>query len=124
MDSAKDEFMGRGAHSFSWRTPWGVLIFMIAFAILIALVSKMYLIPALEAAKDATPHQKQLLAAWARLLLAIVLFIIGAGIVITFRVSRFLFPRGHRPKPTQTQYIDAWAESAKRMDSPRDPNSN
>jgi len=116
--------MSRRAHLYTWRTPWGALIFLTAFAILIAVVSKVYLIPALEAAKDATPHQKRLLMASSRLLLAVILFVIGAGIVITFRVGRFFFPNRARPKPTKTQYIDAWAESAKRMESPHDPNSN
>src|SRR5436309_6648277 len=103
-----------------WRIPWRVIVFMVAFALLIAFVSRYYLIPALSAAKDATPREKRWLMASSRLLLAVVLFIIIAGIFMTFRVGRFFFPRYSRPPRTPTQYIDAWAESAKRMQQPDD----
>ena len=99
------------------RTPWRVIIFLLGFAILLAVVSKYYLIPAIIAAKTATVHEKRWLMASSRLLLAVVLFVIVAGIFLTFRVGRFFFPRFSRPPRTQTQYIDAWAESAKRIKS-------
>src|SRR2546430_2250122 len=97
------------------RIPWRVIVFMVAFAALIAFVSHYYLIPALSAAKDATPREKRWLMASSRLLLAVILFIIVAGIFMTFRVGRFFFPRYSRPPRSPTQYIDAWAESAKRL---------
>jgi hypothetical protein len=93
-----------------------VIVFMLAFALLIAFVSRYYLIPALIAAKDATPREKRWLMASSRLLLAVILFIIIAGIFMTFRVGRFFFPRYSRPPRVQTEYIDAWAESAKRLE--------
>ncbi len=108
-------------HQPQLRMPWGVIIFMLAFALLIAFVSRYYLIPALIAAKDATPREKRWLAASSRLLLAVILFVIGAGIVLTFRVGRFFFPRASQPKHQPTQYIDAWAESGKRMQLADDP---
>ena len=107
--------MSPGEPQRVWRIPWRVIVFMVAFAVLIAFVSRYYLIPALSAAKDATPREKRWLMASSRLLLAVVLFIIVAGIFMTFRVGRFFFPRYSRPAPTRTQYIDAWAESAKRL---------
>jgi len=100
----------------AWRVPWRVIVFMLTFAVLIAFVSRYYLIPALSAAKDATPREKRWLMASSRLLLAVILFIIVAGIFMTFRVGRFFFPRYSRPPRTRTQYIDAWAESAKRLE--------
>ena len=103
-----------------WRIPWRVIVFMVAFALLIAFVSRYYLIPALSAAKDATPREKRWLMASSRLLLAVILFIIVAGIFMTFRVGRFFFPRYSRPPRSPTQYIDAWAESAKRLQEPDD----
>jgi hypothetical protein len=51
------------------------------------------------------------------LLLFVLLFILFAGVVITFRFGRLLFPRAAAPR-TQTQYVDAWAESARRMQVP------
>ena len=97
------------------RVFWGVVIFLAAFAVLIAIVSRFYLIPAMLAAKGATVREKRVLVAWSRLLLAIILFILAAGIVLTFRVGRFFFPRHSRPPRTQTKYIDAWAESGRRV---------
>src|SRR4051812_8804195 len=103
------------------RIPWGVIIFMLAFAALIAIVSRYYLIPAMLAAKDATVREKRWLMATSRLLMVVILFVIGAGIVLTFRVGRFFFPRYSRPARTRTQYVDAWAESAKRVQVPDEP---
>src|SRR5437762_2407707 len=103
-----------------WRIPWRVIVFMLTFAVLIAFVSRYYLIPALSAAKNATPREKRWLMASSRLLLAVILFIIVAGIFMTFRVGRFFFPRYSRPPRSPTQYIDAWAESAKRLQEPDD----
>jgi hypothetical protein len=98
-----------------WRFPWGLLVFLLAFAGLILIVSRWYLLPAAQTVAGATPQEQRLLTATSRLLLAVILFVIGAGIVITFRVGRFFFPRPSAPAKSKTQYIDAWSESAKRM---------
>lgn len=103
-----------------WRTPWGLIVFLLAFAFLIAYVSRYFLIPAMIAAKDATPLEKRWLMATSRLLLAVILFVVGAGIILTFRVGRFFFPRDYRSSRTRTQYIDAWAESGKRLQATED----
>jgi hypothetical protein len=93
------------------------LAFIAGFAVLLAFISRWYLIPALEASRVATGEQKRQLAANARLLLAIVLFILLAGILLTFRFGRYFAPRlGERAKPTK--YVDAWAESARRVSVP------
>jgi hypothetical protein len=51
------------------------------------------------------------------LLLALVLVILVCGILLTFRFGRFFLPR-HREPSGPTKYVDAWAESAKRMPTP------
>src|SRR5687768_4055088 len=99
------------------RTPWAVLLFLFGFGVLVVIVSHYYLLPAMEAALDATPRQRRGLAAYSRLLLVVVLFILFAGLVITFGIGRMFMPR-NRPPPTKTKYVDAWAESAKRMKVP------
>src|SRR5689334_5930224 len=91
----------------SGRTYWAVLLFFVGFAALIALVSFYYLIPAMDAALDATPKQKRGLVAYSWLLLAIVLFILFVGLMMTFRFGRFFFPRSATP-PAKTKYVDAW----------------
>jgi hypothetical protein len=47
----------------------------------------------------------------------VLLFILFAGVVLTFRFGRLFFPRATAPR-TKTQYVDAWAESARRMQVP------
>ena len=91
-----------------------VIAFMLGFAALIIFVAHYYLYPAMEAAGQATPQQKKLLAAHAWLLMALILFIILVGLILIFRVGRFFIPRSTtRAKPTN--YPDAWAESARRV---------
>lgn len=94
---------------------WAMVAYLLGFAVLITFVAWYYLIPAMRAASDATPPQRQQLSAYSLLLMAVVLLIVFVGIVLTFRISRFFFPRPTLGR-TQTKYVDAWAESAKRID--------
>jgi hypothetical protein len=96
------------------RSYWAVLLFLLGFAALITLVSFYYLLPAMDAALDATPKQRRGLAAYSWLLMALVLLVLFIGLMITFRFGRFFFPRS-TPPPSKTKYVDAWAESAKRV---------
>jgi hypothetical protein len=98
------------------NAPIAVLAFLLLFAILLVSVSNFYLLPAISAAKNATPDEKRRLMAYSRLLLAIVLFILLVGLMMTFRIGRFFFPRARGPR-TQTKYIDVWAEAGRRLDT-------
>lgn len=99
------------------RIYWPTLAFLLGFAVLIYVVSVWYLLPALDAARDANPVEKKSLAAHARLLLAVVLVILVCGIVLTFRFGRFFLPRPREPRQ-RTKYVDAWAEAANRIETP------
>lgn len=104
-------------HRRAGRIVWATLAFMAGFAVLIVFVSRWYLIPALQAAQTAQPGEKRQLAAHSSLLLAIILVILVAGILLTFRFGRYFIPRlGHKTEPTK--YVDAWSESAKRVSVP------
>ena len=93
-----------------------VAAFMAGSALLITIVSRYYLIPALSAAAHASIHDRAILRAHAALLLALLLFIIFVGWALTFRVGRYFFPKpGSAKRPPATRYPDAWAESAKRV---------
>jgi hypothetical protein len=94
-----------------------VIAFLIGWAVLIIFVSRYYLYPALEAAAKASPKDKKLLAAHASLLLALLLFMLLVGLILTFKIGRFFQPR-NRPRPKATNYPDAWAESARRVEVP------
>ena len=100
----------------SGRSIWAAVAFLFAFAVLLIVVCHYYLFPALEALKRATPADKAKLRAWSALVLAIVLIILISGLVLTFRVGRFFFPRPTDPR-VRTKHVDAWAEAGKRMDA-------
>lgn len=103
------------------RTQWAVLAFLTAFAIGFVVLSHYYLLPALQtflkAKQQGDKHGLQAITATSALLLAILLVILIAGILLTFRIGRYFFPRKTEPR-TKTKYVDAWAESAKRMEVP------
>jgi hypothetical protein len=101
------------------RIHWSTFVFLIAFTILLVVVARYTLVPGLDAIsrEDTTPEEKRRLVAWFRLLLFVLLFILFAGIVLTFRFGRLFFPRPTEPR-SKTQYIDAWAESGRRMQVP------
>ena len=95
------------------RTIWAALGFMVLFSLLVVLVSHFYLLPALKASAHATLAQRRKMAADAWLLLAVLLTILFCGLVLTFRVSRFFFPRP-TDRRTRTPMFDAWAEAGQR----------
>jgi len=99
------------------RIRWAALAFLLIFAIVAVVIAYYTVVPGLEAARHASDDDKRKLVAWFRLLLAVLLFILFAGLVLTFRFGRLFFPRASTPR-TKTQYVDAWSESAKRMETP------
>ena len=100
---------------------WSTLVFLLVFTVFLIVITSYVLVPGLEAIQDPklSPEEKHSLQAWYRLLLFVLLFILFAGVVLTYRFGRLLFPRPTGPR-TQTQYVDAWAESARRMQVPPD----
>jgi hypothetical protein len=102
----------------SGRIQWAALAFLLGFTALLLVICYGYLFPAMEAAKGATPTEKRGLVAYSRLLLVIILFVLFAGMLLTFRVGRFFFPRSLGTPRDKTHYPDAWAESAKRVKIP------
>ncbi|HYO11405.1 MAG TPA: hypothetical protein VER17_20740 [Tepidisphaeraceae bacterium] len=89
------------------------------FTILLSIILSYALVPGMQAATQPTisEQEKRTLVAWYRLLLMVVLFVLFAGLVLTFRFGRLFFPRTPPPR-TRTQYVDAWAEAAKRVQVP------
>jgi predicted permease len=94
-----------------------LICFLFAFTGLLIWVSYYYLFPAMEvfAQPTTTPTQKHVLAAHAALILALLLFILFVGLLLSLRMGRFFFPsRRQRAKPTE--YPDAWAEAGRRLE--------
>ena len=100
------------------RFHWALAAFLLGFVALLLLLTHGYLLPATQAMRNATPEEKRRIAAYSRLLMVVVLVLLGAGLILTFRVGRFFLPR-HRPKLTRTPYTDAWSESSQRVTTPR-----
>jgi len=109
------------SHLRSGAIRWSALVFLVVFTLLLIGVVSYVLVPGFEAIRDdqLTPQEKRSLQAWYRLLLFVLLFILFAGLVLTFRFGRLLFPRPTAPR-TRTEYVDAWAESARRIQVPPD----
>jgi hypothetical protein len=105
------------------RPRWAVLIFLIGFTGGIVALAYYYLLPALriyyEARKNGDKSGMMAIRATSALLLTVLLMILVTGVLLTFRIGRLFFPRNAPPR-TQTKYVDAWAESAKRMKTPPD----
>jgi hypothetical protein len=108
-------FAGRRRLRPSGRSIAAVLGFLILFAILVILVSKFYLIPGLIAAHHSTHAHRRKMAAEALLLMCVMLTILLVGLLISFRISRFFFPRPTDAR-SRTKVVDAWAEAGKRLD--------
>ncbi len=108
----------RNAHRSSGRSHWSAVVFLFSFTVLLTVISYYFLFPGLEALKHATPDDKLKLRAWSALLLAVMLFILVAGVLLTLRIGRFFFPRPDVPR-VHTKHVDAWAEAGKRMAVPK-----
>jgi hypothetical protein len=104
-----------------WKTPWALILYLLSFGVLVAVISHYYLIPAMRAFGEATTRERKLLSASSLLLMSVVLFILGVGLLLTFRVSRFFFPRPS-DRRRQTRYVDAWAEAGRRMEAKEEEN--
>lgn len=100
------------------RSYVAVVVYLVVFALLLTAISHFYLIPAMEAAQRATPMERRLLAVHSGLLLMVLLFVLFAFLLVTFR-----WGRGYRriPRRKPTVYPDAWAESARRIKIPPSP---
>jgi hypothetical protein len=96
-----------------FRLSWSLLLFLLGFFALLVLITHQYLLPALQIIPNATTSEKRWLSVASALLLAVVLFVLGAGLVMIFRVGRF-FSRSSDARTT-TKYVDAWAESGRRV---------
>jgi uncharacterized BrkB/YihY/UPF0761 family membrane protein len=101
------------------RSVWPFVIFLGFFAILLTIVSRWYLLPALDAFNHADARGRKLLAVHALLVMSLVLFILVVSMILIFRVGRFFFPGPPRVK-TITKYTDAWAEAGKRLETKKD----
>ncbi len=97
------------------RTILSVLCFLLLFLMLLSMMSHFYIIPSLDAAKHMDHAQRRKLAADALLLMVLMLTLLMIGLLITFRISRFFFPRPTSPR-SRTKVVDAWAEAGKRME--------
>jgi hypothetical protein len=91
------------------------VFFLGFFAILLWVVSRWYLLPALDAFNHADARQRKLLAVHALMVMSLILVFLIVMMILMFRVGRFFFP-GPPHVRTMTKYVDAWAEAGKRLE--------
>jgi hypothetical protein len=94
-------------------TYWSVMAFLGGFVVLLLVVSHYFLLPGLKAAETADAAGRRQLRAVSWLILSIVLVYVLAGLMLTFRMGRFFFPRKGDGR-VKTKYVDAWTEAGHR----------
>jgi hypothetical protein len=99
------------------RIHWAAIVFLLVFVGLALWIAYYAMQPVAQVSQHATDEEKRRIVAWFRLLLAVLLFILIAGLILTFRFGRLFLPRPTPPR-AKTRYVDAWAESAKRVQVP------
>lgn len=99
------------------QSKWTILAFMAGAVAIIWLVLEKYLVPAVMAAHNIDTTGRRQLAALSALVLAVVIVVLLAGLILLVRPGRFFLPRKGERR-SRTVYTDAWAESAKRMQTP------
>jgi len=101
----------------SGRAFTSLIAFLVTFGLIVFLVSDRYLLPALKIVPGTDERAKKQLVAISSLVLAIILVLLLAALILLIRPGRFFFPRKATPR-TRTPYVDAWSESAIRMETP------
>jgi hypothetical protein len=114
--SAMDARQGGIPHRLR-RALWATVAFLAGSGALIVIVANYFLIPAADAARTADQTGRRQLSAVAMLMLAILLFVMLIGLLMTFRIRRFFQP-GDIGTRHKTELTDAWAESARRLTVP------
>jgi hypothetical protein len=101
------------------RSNWAFVVFLLGFMILLIGVCYYFLLPAYAARKTATPPDRAKLRAYSALIMSLLLVTLVCGLILTFRIGRFFFPRPTQPR-TRTPYVDIWKEAGKRLEAPID----
>jgi hypothetical protein len=89
-----------------------------SFALLLV-VCHQYLLPAMSLVPGADAPARKQLAAISLLVLIVVLTALLGLLIVAVRPGRLFLPR-KGPSRQRTHYVDAWAESARRLRSPPD----
>lgn len=92
----------------------GMLGFVTLFALLLAMVARWYLLPAMAAYRAADEAGKERISATSSLVMVLLLVVLSIGLWATWRLTR----TRPRVKSNATNYSDAWSEAGKRMQVP------
>ena len=93
--------------------------FLSLFCLLLLMVTKLYLLRALNDFNGADERGRRLIALHALLLMSAVLVILGLSWMLIFRIGRYFFPNPKPPR-VKTKYVNAWEEAGKRMKTPEE----
>lgn len=96
---------------------WAPVLYLVAFLVVVALAAVWVVEPMVRAAVNATPEEKRRLTAYAALCLTLLLAVLLFGLLMTLRWN-WRATKKAEPR-VKTEYPDAWAESAKRIKTPK-----
>jgi hypothetical protein len=99
------------------KSIWAFVGFLALFCLLLLLVTKVYLLPALAAFNAGDERERKLLGVHALLLMLAILVILGLSAILIFGIGRYFLPRKRQIEP-KTKYTDAWTEAGKRINPP------
>jgi hypothetical protein len=117
MDVERHE--GAQARRHDGRSVWAFVGFLALFCFLLGLVTKQYLLRALQDFNGADDKGRKIIALHALLLMSLLLVILGLSLILMFRIGRYFFPQRYRSR-SKTTYTDAWTEAGKRMKTPEE----
>jgi hypothetical protein len=101
------------------RSYVGLVIHLASFTGLLLIVLHYYLTPALQKFSHASEPGRRRIQDISLLLLTVLLLYLLAGLAITLRARRFIFPP--RDPAHRTKHVDAWAEAGRRLDPDEQP---
>lgn len=107
---------GNGSRRFP-EISWAPVLFLLSFLAALGVIAWFWLEPMLRIASEGSPEEQRKLAAYSALLIAVLVLVLLVGLIITMRIGRRLRMLGTRDR-VQTDYPDAWEESARRTKPP------
>ncbi len=97
---------------------WAPVLFLLGFLAAIGVLALFLLEPLMRIANEAPPEERKRISAYATLALCVLILVLLVGLVFTIRMGRSVAMLNEK-KDKPTVYTDAWAESAKRMQTPK-----
>ncbi len=117
MPQCTSQATARSPHRPRCGMSWAPVLFLLGFLAAIGVLALFLLEPLMRIAHEAPPEERKRISAYAALAVCVLILILLVGLVFTIRMGRSVALLNEK-KEKPTVYTDAWAESAKRMQTP------